>query len=859
METSFQSYLTLMHPNIPVRSAQAVLELAAEGGTVPFIARYRKEKTGGLDEVQIRNVIEANETLNEINKRRAFIVKEITEQGNLTEELKARIAKSMDLGDLEEIYRPFKKKKKTKATIAREAGLEPLADWIWKIGHGEVTDATAIEVKAKDFLNVPAGFVTYDLALKGAQDILVDRIFNNPDLREKVRSNFFEHGKVTSKKAKGFKAHSKYEMYAEFSEAVKSLQEPKASHRYLAMRRGWNEEELTVAIEGDEVLLLSAFEKFACSATNTQVTDYLKNCAKVALTVHVYPSIANEVHRVLKEKADEHAISVFAENVRRVLLSSPFGSKCVLGIDPGLRTGCKVALIDKQGNFISHTILQILGDGAEAKATQLFGEVLKQITIEAIAVGNGTGGREAEAFIRKILKTLNVTTVPVILVSESGASVYSASDIAREEFPDLDLTVRGAISIARRLQDPLAELVKVDPKSIGVGQYQHDVSQPNLKKSLEQVVESCVNGVGVDLNTASAPLLAYVAGIGPAVAKNIVDHRKANGLFQNRDELMKVPRFSSKVYEQCAGFLRIMNGKQVLDSTGIHPERYTAVRDMAHELNLPITQLIGDGAKKLLEGRTKWAKLVGEFTFDDIVRELEKPGRDPRDPFKAFSFRDDIFEVKDLKEGMICPGIVTNVTNFGAFVDIGVHQDGLVHISMLSHKFVDDPRKVVNPGDQVTIKVLKVDKDKNQISLSMLLDEAPARTEGEAPRARAPKGARKPRAAAAAGTGAEGEAAASGGGSGGRKPRAVSRPPPPRPTPTPRADGEKRAGPQPVSEPRPAAGPRAPSAGPRPQPSPGGARAGGSGGPTPRQPSKPFNNPFAALMGQSSDDGKSKR
>lgn len=829
METTFQAYLARLHPGINLRSAQAVLELAAEGGTVPFIARYRKEKTGGLDEVEIRQIIEANETLQEINKRRAYILKEIQEQGNLTDELKARIEKSMDLGDLEEIYRPFKKKKKTKATVAREAGLEPLADWIWKLGHGEIQDAATLEVKAKDFLNVPAGIITYELALKGAQDIIVDKIFNNPELREVVRKNFFEQGKVVSKKAKGFKAHSKFEMYADFSESVKSLQEPKASHRYLAMRRGWNEEELTVTIEGDEAFLLKSFENFACSNPSSQAAEFLKNCAKVALTVHVHPSISNEVHRILKEKADEHAISVFAENVRRVLLGSPFGARCVLGVDPGLRTGCKLALIDKMGNFISHTVLQILGEGAEAKAKQLFSEVLKQITIEAIAVGNGTGGREAEGFVRKILKELGHSNIPVVLVSESGASVYSASDVAREEFPDLDLTVRGAISIARRLQDPLAELVKVDPKSIGVGQYQHDVSQTHLKKSLEQVVESCVNGVGVDLNTASAPLLSYVAGIGPALAKNIVEHRKSNGLFQDRDDLMKIPRFSAKVYEQCAGFLRVHNSKQILDNTGIHPERYAAVRDMAAELGVNVSQLIGDGAKKLLPLKEKWAKIVGEFTFDDIVRELEKPGRDPRDPFKAFSFRDDIFEVKDLKEGMICPGIVTNVTNFGAFVDIGVHQDGLVHISMLSHKFVDDPRKVVNPGDQVTVKVIKVDTDKNQISLSMLLEEKPerapreARQDGDRPRGPRPEG--RP---------------------GGRPQGPGGRPQGDRgPRPQDARGGDR--GPR-------RDGPGGPPRGDRPH---GGGGPGGQGGP--RKPSTPFNNPFAALLGnQPGGDGKRK-
>lgn len=815
METSFQTYFALVCPEVPFRSAQAVLELAADGGTVPFIARYRKEKTGGLDEVQIRKAIDFNETWIEINKRREFILKEIDSQGNLTDELKGRIQKSMDLGELEEIYRPFKKKKKTKATIAREAGLEPLADWIWQLGHGELQDETTLEVKAKDFLAPGAGFVTYEHSLKGAQDIIVERIFNNPELRELVRKNFFEQGKVVSKKTKNFKAHSKYAMYAEFSEAVKSLQEPKASHRYLAMRRGWNEEELTVTIEGDEELLLKRFEGFACSVPTSHAAEYLKNCAKVALTVHVYPSISNEVHRVLKEKADEHAISVFAENVRRVLLGSPFGPKCVLGVDPGLRTGCKLALVDKQGNYISHTVLQILGEGAEERAKQLFSEVLKQITIESIAVGNGTGGREAEAFVRKILKDLGAN-IPVILVSEAGASVYSASDVAREEFPDLDLTVRGAISIARRLQDPLAELVKVDPKSIGVGQYQHDVSQTHLKKSLEQVVESCVNGVGVDLNTASAPLLSFVSGIGPALAKNIVDFRKTNGLFSDRSELMKVPRFSTKVYEQCAGFLRIVNGKQILDATGIHPERYAAVRDMAQELGVNVGQLVGEGARKVFELKPKWSDIVGAFTFDDIVRELEKPGRDPRDPFKVFSFRDDIFEVKDLKEGMICPGIVTNVTNFGAFVDIGVHQDGLVHISALSHKFVDDPRKVVNPGDQVTVKVLGVDRDKNQISLTMILDEAPqrpARTReaGEERKTAAPpRGGERPRGGGRPRPQEGGrEMRGGGGGQGGRPPRGDSR--------------DQRAG----------GGPRKPAG-------------------------SPFNNPFAALLGGPAAGGNSK-
>lgn len=727
MELALQSYLARHVQGVLPKSAAAVLELAAEGATVPFIARYRKEKTGNLDEVQIRAVIEANETFQEITKRKVFLVKEIGEQNNLTPEIQKRIELSWDLNELEEIYKPFKKKKKTKATIAREAGLEPLANWIWDKGHAVVQDADTMEIKAKAFLNPTKKIMTYEEAIKGAQDIIVEKIANDIGLREIVVKNYFEQGKATAKAAKGYKPNSKYEMYSkDYSEPVKNLLEERASHRYMAMKRGWEEEELTVDLSADDEMLLKTYEKFATLTPDNAIGTFLKESARLALNVYVVPSVKNEVHAKLKEKSDEHAIKVFTENVKRVLLGSPYGPKCILGIDPGLRTGCKVALVDKGGNYISYTVMQILGDDAEKKATALINEVTKQIKIEAVAVGNGTAGRETEIFVKKILKTLGKDKeIPVIMVNESGASVYSASEVARAEFPDLDVTVKGAISIARRLQDPLAELVKIDPKSIGVGQYQHDVNQSSLKKGLEAVVESCVNNVGVDVNTASTSLLSFVSGIGPGLAGAIVEYRKKNGLFQDRSELSKVPRFSAKIFEQAAGFLRIQSGKVFLDSTGIHPERYSAVRDMATDLNVSINELVGEGAKKLLAARTKWAGIVGEFTFDDILKELEKPGRDPRDPFKVFNFKDDIFEVKDLKEGMICPGIVTNVTNFGAFVDIGVHQDGLVHISEIAHKFVDDPRKVVNPGDQVTVKVLKVDHAKNQIALSMKLDAAP--------------------------------------------------------------------------------------------------------------------------------------
>lgn len=693
MDQALQSYLARIAPTVTAKSAQSVIELAAEGATVPFIARYRKEKTGNLDEVQIRAVIEGHETFNEIVKRKAFVLKEIGDQNNLTADIQKRIQLSWDLGELEEIYKPFKKKKKTKATVAREAGLDPLAQWIWDMGHGLIQDTLTMEMKAKNFLNPTAKINTYEEALKGAQDIIVEKIANDADLRAMVAKNYNEKGRIVSKAAKGFKPNSKFEMYREFEEPVKNLFDAKNNHRYLAMRRGWQEEELSVDVKGDDEEILKSYEKFATSTPDDAIGDMLKQCARLALNVYVLPSVVNEVHRVLKEKADADAINVFAENVRKLLLGSPYGSKCVLGVDPGLRTGCKVALVDKTGAFISHTVLYTLGDDAERKAKVLFGDVLKQIQIEAVAVGNGTAGRETEAFLRKVLKDLG-KNIPVVMVSESGASVYSASDIAREEFPDLDLTVKGAISIARRLQDPLAELVKVDPKAIGVGQYQHDVNQSQLKKSLEAVVESCVNNVGVDVNTASAALLSHVAGIGPALAKGIVEHRKKS-LFSDRSELLKIPKFSAKVFEQAAGFLRIPSSKQILDSTGIHPERYQAVTDMAKDVGASLSEILGEGARKLAAQRAKWAQLVGEFTFDDIVKELEKPGRDPRDPFKVFQFRDDIMEVKDLKENMICPGIVTNVTNFGAFVDIGVHQDGLVHISALSHKFVDEDRKSV--------------------------------------------------------------------------------------------------------------------------------------------------------------------
>jgi protein Tex len=464
-------------------------------------------------------------------------------------------------------------------------------------------------------------------------------------------------------------------------------------------------------------ILLKAFENAACTVPDSPGAEVLSKAAKMAHRVYVAPSIETEIHRALKDVADETAIRVFAENVRKLLLAAPFGSKAVLGVDPGVRTGCKLAIVNDSGTFIASNVIYLQAKSEQEQAKKLLTEIVRTNVIRAIAVGNGTAGRETERFIRDSLKESNLS-VPVVMVNESGASIYSASEIAREEFPDLDVTVRGAISIARRLQDPLAELVKIDPKSIGVGQYQHDVNQPALKKSLDLVVDSCVNSVGVNLNTASYHLMSHVSGIGPALAKKIVEYRTEKGLFRRREQLLEIPRFSKKTFEQAAGFLRIPGGNHPLDNTGVHPERYPVLENLAMQLGKNVNDLLGRGVEDI-KGAQSLRDELGEFTFDDIIKELEKPGRDPREEFASFEYRDDIHEIADLRLGMVCPGIVTNVTNFGAFVDIGVHQDGLVHISQLSNRFVKDPRDVVSPGDRVKVRVLEVNLEKNQIALSM--------------------------------------------------------------------------------------------------------------------------------------------
>jgi uncharacterized protein len=720
----FSLWLSRKLPGVSLHHANIVISLAAEGSTIAFIARYRKEQTGNMDEVVIQKVIEAKEELEATLKRQAFILGEIKEQKKLTPELEKLIAASFDLDRLEEIYLPFKLKRKTKAMQAREAGLEPLAQWIWNCAGGtEQAGAATLEGRAQEFFNREAEITDIKTVLEKTQDILIEMFSMNQALRDFVRDATVKGGFIKTAKGKKAQPNSKFERYFEYFESIGSLMKPENSHRYLACRRGWTEEELTLNIDsgpdGDKLHVdnLARFEREALKVAGTPGEGVLKRAALLAYKAYVFTSIENEVNKNLKKVADEAAITVFAENLRKLLLAAPFGSKMVLGVDPGIRTGCKLALVADSGEYMASTVIHLQSAGERTQAQTILTEVAKHDKLRAVAVGNGTAGREAETFVRETFKKIGVN-VPVIMVSEAGASVYSASAVAREEFPELDITVRGAISIARRLQDPLSELVKVDPKAIGVGQYQHDVSQTDLKKSLEFVVDSCVNSVGVNLNSASAFLLSHVSGITDSVAKAIVDYRTKKGLFKARSELLSVPRFSDKVFEQSAGFLRIPGAENPLDNTGVHPERYAAIENTAKRLGKQVAELVGSGVSTLKTDKALATEL-GALTFADVVKELEKPGRDPRDEFQTFQYREDIHEVRDLKPNMMCPGIVTNVTNFGAFVDIGVHQDGLVHISQLADHFVKDPREVVSPGDKVQVRVIEVNIEKNQIALTM--------------------------------------------------------------------------------------------------------------------------------------------
>lgn len=686
--------------------------LFRDGATVPFIARYRKERTGELDEVAIRAIEERLAYFTELEERKLTVLKSIEEQGKLTPELAARIGATRQKTELEDLYLPYKPKRRTKATIARERGLEPLADIV---AAQELTSGTPEEA-ALPFVDPEREVADAAAALAGAGHILAERIAEDADLRALVRRLTAEQGLIASRVAPDKKgAVTKFEMYYDYQEPLREV----PSHRMLAMRRGEKEEVLFLAIVAPVDEILRGL-KARVICRESIFRPLLEGVVEDAYKRLIAPSIEVELRLEAKERAEEAAIRVFAANLRNLLLAPPAGGKRVLGIDPGLRTGCKLAAVDGTGRFLAHaTIYPHTGEG---KATAARAELLRLLDAhgtEMIAIGNGTAGRETEQFVKESLAAEG-KRLPVVMVSEAGASVYSASEIAREEFPELDLTVRGAISIARRLQDPLAELVKIDPKSIGVGQYQHDVNQTQLKKALDAVVESCVNYVGVDLNTASWALLSYVSGVGPALAKGIVRHRDEHGAFPSRQALLDVPRFGAKAFEQAAGFLRIRAGSHPLDNTAVHPERYPVVEAMAADLGVSLPVLVADPA---LAGRIDLSRYVSEGvglpTLRDILAELKKPGRDPRAEFAAASFRDDIREIADLKEGMVLQGVVTNVTAFGAFVDIGVHQDGLVHVSHLAERYVKDPHEAVRVGQVVRVKVLAVDGERKRIALSI--------------------------------------------------------------------------------------------------------------------------------------------
>ncbi len=697
--------------NLAAHKVSATARLLGEGATVPFIARYRKEATGSLDEVAITSVRDRLAQLTELEQRREAILKSLAERQLLTEALKASVEGAETLSALEDLYAPFRPKRRTRATIAKEAGLEPLADLLFN------QQATV------DPLAVAAGFVSAEksvpdvaAALAGARDILAERFSEDATTRSRLRELYWESGQVRSKVMMGKEAEgAKFKDYFDWTEPVSKI----PSHRMLAMRRGEEEGVLLVRITPPEESAVAILEGLFVQARGTPGAEQVRLAAVDSFKRLVGFAIEAEVRIEAKKRADQEAIRVFSENLRELLLAPALGQKNVLAIDPGFRTGCKTVVLDRQGKLLHHDVLHATAGGAQqvAQAGEKVRILVDRFAIEAIAIGNGTASRETEQFIRSLHLPAGI---PVVLVNESGASIYSASEVAREEFPDEDVTVRGSVSIGRRLMDPLAELVKLDPKSIGVGQYQHDVDPNALQRGLDDVVVSCVNRVGVELNTASKQLLGYVSGLGPSLAANIVAHRNEHGPFRSRRDLLKVPRLGPKAFEQCAGFLRIREAENPLDASAVHPERYELVDAIARDLGCGVSDLIRDGG---LRARIRPEKYVtGEVglpTLKDIVEELAKPGRDPRQRFEAFAFQEGVEKIEHLQPGMKLPGIVTNVTAFGAFVDIGVHQDGLVHVSQLADRFVKDPAEVVKVGQKVRVTVTEVDLARKRIALSM--------------------------------------------------------------------------------------------------------------------------------------------
>jgi uncharacterized protein len=716
--------------NLPMRGLVAVIELLDDGGTVPFIARYRKEATGNLDEVQIREIEEKLAYFRDLVERRATILSSIAEQGKLTEELKSRIEATLDKSELEDLYLPYKPKRRTKATMAREKGLEPLALYLWS----QQAALEPLESFVTSFVNAELGVATIEEALEGARHIVAEWISEDADLRKALRQLMFDEGIVISRKVMdAVDEQEKFKMYYEYKEPVKTI----PSHRMLAIRRGEGENILYFLIELEPQRPLAVISQHVLRQPGDW-TRQLELAVEDSWQRLLNSSIQAEIRFELKKRSDTEAIQVFRDNLYNLLLAAPAGPISVLGIDPGLRTGCKIAVVDETGKLLAHDVIYPhTSKNGVVEGSKKIEALLQQHSVRAIAIGNGTASRETDAFVRDFLREKNIQDIFSVTVSESGASVYSASEIARQEFPDLDLTVRGAISIARRLQDPLSELVKVDPKSIGVGQYQHDVDQRQLQESLETVIESCVNRVGVDLNTSSWTLLRYVAGITERTALNIVNYRNEKGRFRSRKQVLEVSGIGPKSFEQAAGFLRIRNGDNPLDMTAVHPESYPVVEQIAQSLQTPVDEIIR--SPHLLEKVDRNQLSAGSYTLNDILEELRKPGRDPRDTFVAPSFHEHVREISDVQVGMVLEGVVTNVTKFGAFVDIGVHQDGLVHISELSNRFIKEPSEAVKTGQIVKVKVLSVDTKTKRIALSMKALLEPAARPAPKPNITAPK------------------------------------------------------------------------------------------------------------------------
>ena len=700
--------------NLKQTQVQAVLDLFEESATIPFIARYRKDKTGGLDEVQIQQIQDEAKFLKEFTERKTFIEKAITEQGKMTEELQSKIDKATTIAALEDIYLPYKPKRKTKAQTARENGLEPLADTMLEQQQDDVI------AEASKYINDK--IVTAEDALQGGRDIIAELVNENAEVRAKMRKLFEDTATIQSKVLTDKETEGiKYKDYFDFSEPIHKI----PSHRILAILRGFLEGVLRMSIAPLEEDALYLLEQQYIKGMNPW-SDHLRKAIRDAYRRLMQPSLESEFRTALKQKADEEAITVFAENLRQLLLSAPLGRKNILAIDPGYRTGCKVVCLDNKGDLQTTDLIYVHENNRVYESEHKIRKLVEQFKVEAIAIGDGTAGRETEQFIKKMQLGL-----PVFLVNEDGASVYSASETAREEFPDQDVTVRGSVSIGRRLMDPLAELVKIDPKSIGVGQYQHDVNQFRLKERLDQTVVSCVNTVGVNLNTASKHLLAYVSGIGGTMADNIVRYRSEIGEFKERNQLLKVPRLGAKAFEQCAGFLRIKEGNNPLDASAVHPEAYPIVEKMAGDLQVDVKELIGNETLvSKIDPKKYVTEQFGELTLRDILNELKKPGLDPRNELEQFEFAK-IYKIEDVQIGMIVPGVVTNLTRFGAFVDIGVKQDGLVHVSEIANRYISDPGEALKLGQKVQVKVMEVDVHRKRIALSIKQATGEERVQGD--------------------------------------------------------------------------------------------------------------------------------